>query len=123
MTDKETVFVVDDDASAGASVAALMHSGGLRSEVFDSAEAFLERFDGSDRGCLVLDMRLGGMSGPELHRLLRTRGINIPTILISGHVDSESTIDFQDAGVVTRLEKPYRGDELLSVVKAALEDL
>ena len=87
--------------------------------MFDSAEDFLQTFDGSQRGCLILDIRLRGMSGLELHAHLRNRGYSIPTIFISGHIEAESC-DSTDDDVVAYLEKPYDGQDLCGLVRTAL---
>jgi FixJ family two-component response regulator len=118
--DKPTVFVVDDDDAAAASVAALMGVVGLRALVFHSAEAFLDAYDGTGSGCLVLDIRLTGMSGLDLRKVLHQRGLEIPTILISGHIDSDSCQEALRGGVVACLEKPYDGQELCTLVQSAL---
>lgn len=120
MTDDRTVFVVDDDAAAADSVAALMSAIGLKTEVFGSAEDFLQSFDGNRGGCLVLDIRLTGMSGLTLHETLRERGWQIPTIFISGHADPRMVDDLIEGGAMACLEKPYAGEELCKMVGTAL---
>lgn len=115
-----SVFVVDDDEAAADSVAALMSAVGFSSVVFHSAEEFLEKFDGSQSGCLILDIRLTGMSGLALYELMRERGWKIPTIFISGHADPSISDDLIKRGAVGCLEKPYAGEDLCRMVKVAL---
>ena len=120
MTADPTVFVVDDDSAAALSVAALVTSLGLKVEVFESAEAFLTAYDSSRKGCLVLDMRLTGMSGLELQETLRAEGADIPIIIISGHADRDLANKAKQLGAVAFLEKPYGGTEFCTVVRASL---
>ena len=123
MLEQPTVFIVDDDPHAAQSVAALMAAIGLPTEIFPSSEAFLERFsdsaknDALNRGCLVLDIRLPGISGPELHKTLTRRGFQIPTVLVSGHFDAEQK---SLPNHLACLEKPYPGTDLTDWVKTAL---
>ena len=116
MPDDPTVFVVDDDQAAAESVAALMMSVGRRVEIYDSAETFLAAYDGSRKGCLVLDIRLPGMSGLELQQVLVEQGIDIPVIVMSGHTPEPN-------GVAAFLEKPYSGEKLCEAIQQALARL
>jgi FixJ family two-component response regulator len=120
MSDEPTVFVVDDDHTAAASMAALMTSVGLPVESFHSAEAFLAAHDGSRKGCLVLDMRLTGMSGLELLESLAARNIKLPTICISGHMDQASMEKARNNGVMACFEKPFNSDAICDAVRSAL---
>jgi len=123
MTTTHTIFIVDDDDGAVASVAALMTSVGYAVETFGSAEAFLASYDGQRPGCLILDVGLPGMSGLELFRKLSDEGNHIPTILVRGYM-SGNPIDQNVADhVVACLEKPYHGDALCEVVRNALARL
>lgn len=123
MSDDSTVFVVDDDEAAADSVAALMMSVGLKVETYNSAEAFLAAYDSSRNGCLVLDIRLTGMSGLELRQTLAAQGLEIPIVLISGHADRELRNNTVKNGVVALLEKPIAGDKLCEAVRTALARL
>lgn len=114
------VFVVDDNDVVAASVAALMTAVGLNPVLFSSAEAFLDAYDGSQSGCLILDMRLAGMSGIELHRTLRDRGHNLPTILVTAHADPELCEQARQEGIMACMEKPFAFRELHAYVKSAL---
>ena len=120
MLAQKTVFVVDDDAAAAASVAALMMSIGLTVETFGSAEEFLDAFTEDRDGCLVLDVRLGGMDGLELQKRLTARGCQLPVIVISGHADRELSEKALGNGAVACFEKPFEGHELCGIVKSVL---
>lgn len=121
MTDRGTVFIVDDDTAAAASVAALMSAARIPCEMFESAEAFLDSYDGSRAGCLILDVRLSGMNGFELHQTLQQRQLEIPTILVSGHADSDARLRALREGAIACLEKPYAGRELCALVRSVLK--
>ena len=117
------VYVVDDDRVAAESVGALMTAIGLPSRLFSSAEEFLDAFsrqspdETAPCGCLILDVWLPGMSGPELHERLIADEINIPTILVSGHAHAEMKTLPKELAC---LEKPYRSGDLSQLVKDAL---
>jgi FixJ family two-component response regulator len=121
-----TVYVVDDEAAARSAIESLMQSVGLRIETFASAADFLQsgivqnrKADGP--GCLVLDVRLPGMSGIELQRALTLAGVNIPIIFITGHGDIPMSVEAMKAGALEFLTKPFRGQELLDAIHNALE--
>jgi FixJ family two-component response regulator len=118
--DEPIVFIVDDDEAAAASVAALMSVLGFASKLFPNADLFLESYESAQRGCLVLDIRLPGMNGLELFKTLRERGYEIPTILISGHMDSDACREALKEGALACLEKPYAGQDLCSLVQSAI---
>ncbi len=99
MTDPRTVFVVDDDEASAASVAALMRAIGLACQVYASAEEFMETFDHSHDGCLILDVQLPGMNGLDVTRNLRDAGAEIPIILVSGMTDDEAQQQAMDQSV------------------------
>ncbi|MCA9266844.1 MAG: response regulator [Planctomycetales bacterium] len=120
MTERGTVFIVDDDEAAAASVEALMASIGLTSQTYGSAEAFLEDFDGTRRGCLVLDVRLPGMSGFELQRVLADRNLRVPIVFVSGHTDRERGEEALCSGALACLSKPFNGNQLCDIVLEAL---
>lgn len=116
MADQQTVFVVDDDNAAAASLEALMMSIGLPVETYSSAEAFLESVHPQRRGCLVLDVRLGGMDGFELQKRLGELGSALPIIVVSGHADRELSDKALENGAVACFEKPFRGSELCDTI-------
>ena len=88
---------------------------------FASAAEFLAAYDREQPGCLVLDVRMPGMTGLELQRRLADDGVNIPAVMISGHADVRIAVEAMMLGAVTLLEKPFRLDELLAHVRRALE--
>ena len=114
-----TLFVVDDDPDARASMAALAASMGWTCQGFASAEAFLERFDPARPGCLVTDLRLGGMDGLQLQAQLANLGGAPPVILISAYGSIPIAVRAMRQGAVTVLEKPCDADELLSAIRRA----
>jgi len=118
--DGRVVCIVDDDASLRRSLRNLLMSLGFRVETFSSGEAFLEATDRDRIGCLVLDVRMDGMSGVELLRRLAITGAAIPAIMLTAHSDDETRRRSLEAGAVAFLEKPVRSDALLAAVRAAL---
>jgi FixJ family two-component response regulator len=121
MMDAETlVFVVDDDASMRESLQNLLGSVGLRVEAFTSAQEFLRSTRPEVPSCLVLDVRLPGLSGLELQQRLAAGDLAIPIIFITGYGDIPMTVQAMQAGAVTVLSKPFRDQELLDAVQQAL---
>ena len=120
VTKEPTVFVVDDDEGARASVRALVRSMGIAVETFDSAEAFLQALDPDAAGCLVTDVRMLGMSGIELQEKLAADGIMLPVIIITAHAETPLTVRAVKSGAVTVLEKPCRDYELYDAIRDAL---
>jgi two-component system, LuxR family, response regulator FixJ len=121
MSSDKTVFVVDDDPGARESVAALVKSRGLKVETFASAEDFLAAFDANKRGCLVLDVRMTGMTGLELQERLASMASQLPVIIITGHADVPMAVRAMQAGAITFLEKPSAEQELWANIQKALE--
>jgi len=106
MTDNPIVYVVDDDAAFRDSLVWLIEANNHRVEAFASAEAFLAACHPGMAGCLVVDMRMPGLSGLELHDRLRDDGIELPTIVITGHGDVPMAVSAFRKGVVDFVEKP-----------------
>jgi len=121
MTSASVVFVVDDDPSVQASLKFLVSTVGLQVESFDSAEAFLNKEPPDGPSCLVLDVRLRGMSGLDLQRELAARDLRIPIVFITGHGDIPMSVRAMKAGAVEFLSKPFRDQDLLDAIRAALE--
>ncbi len=121
MADDATVFVVDDDESVRESIAFLLSSVGLKVEGYETAQRFLDSCDQDRPGCLVLDVRMPGMSGVELQKRLNHAGMSIPTIIITGHGDVQSSVAVMKAGAVDLLEKPFHDQELIDKVQECLE--
>jgi FixJ family two-component response regulator len=116
-----TVFVVDDDAAIRRSLSLLVQSVQLPVETFETAQQFLDGYDANRPGCLLLDLRMPGLSGLELQQRLVARGVRIPIIFISAHGDVTSAVGAMRAGAVDFLEKPFRGQVLLDRIHQALE--
>jgi FixJ family two-component response regulator len=116
-----TVFVVDDDASMRNALSNLLRSAGIHVETFASTAEFLQQPQGDSASCLVLDVRLQGASGLEFQRQLTTSSSNIPIVFITGHGDIEMSVKAMKAGAVDFLAKPFREQDLLDAVSAALQ--
>ena len=121
MTADAAVFVVDDDPSVRSSLKLLLSTVGLRVESFDSAEAFLQKKLPDVPTCLVLDVRLPGLSGLDFQRKLAARNVCIPTIFITGHGDIPMSVRAMKAGAVEFLTKPFRDQDLLDAINIGLE--
>ena len=121
MDSEPTIFVVDDDDAVRRAIAAAGQLIGRPVRAFASAAAFLEEYDASQPGCLVLDIRMPGMTGTELQRKLLDDGIAIPVVVVSGHADVRIAVEVMTRGAVTLLEKPFRLDELLANLRRALD--
>jgi FixJ family two-component response regulator len=115
------VFIVDDDASLRESLKNLIRSVGLRVEPFASAQEFLRSKRPDVPGCLVLDVRLQGVSGLDLQKRMADSDIEMPISFISGHGDIPMTVQAMKAGAVEFLTKPFRDQDLLDAVQHALE--
>lgn len=116
-----TVFVVDDDAAIRTAMQALFDSVNLRSEIFASADEFLEKNATPQSGCLVLDIRMPGLGGLELQQRLISRGDKIPIIFITGHGDVPMAVEAMQKGALDFIQKPFRDQELLDRVRDALK--
>ena len=112
------VFVVDDDASLRESLKDLLGSVGLRVEAFASAQEFLRSKRPEVPGCLVLDVRLKGLSGLDLQKRMAGADMEIPIIFITGHGDIPMTVQAMKAGAVEFLTKPFRDQDLLDAIRA-----
>jgi len=120
MDTEPTVFVVDDDEQSCKSVCALVQSMGVRAESFCSAEQFLRSGREDRPGCLVIDVRMPGMSGLELQEEIKKRGIGLPVIVITAYARTPSTVRAIRGGAVTLLEKPYENNDLGDAIRQAL---
>jgi FixJ family two-component response regulator len=115
-----TVFVVENDKSLRLGIESLLGSVGYRVKGFDSAELFLRERDRQQMGCLVLDVRLSGISGLELQKRLIIGGDRIPTIFISANGDIPMCAQAMKSGALDFLPKPFREQDLLEIVQTAL---
>ncbi len=115
------IFVVDDDEAVRLSTEMLIRSMGLRVESFESAAEFLEDFDPQQPGCVILDIRMPGMSGLELQEHINGIGATIPIVFVTGHGDVPMAVTAMKAGAVDFIQKPFRDQELIDRVHAALD--
>jgi len=115
------VYVVDDDADVRDGLKALFESVGLRCEVFSSATQFLTRKAPDEVSCVVLDVRLPGLSGLDIQEALVAAQISIPVVFMTGHGDIPMTVRAMKAGAIEFLTKPLREQDLLDAVRAALQ--
>ncbi|HTQ40654.1 MAG TPA: response regulator [Pirellulales bacterium] len=117
----DPVFIIDDDPAARESMAALIQSHGLQAETFASAEDFLARFDRCQTGCIVVDVRMTGMSGLDLQERLIQEGTDLPLIVITGYGDIPTAVRAMRNGATTFLEKPCSDQKLWESISQALE--
>jgi RNA polymerase sigma factor (sigma-70 family) len=115
-----TVFIVDDDEAMRSSLKWLIESVGMRVETFASAQAFLDAYYPGRAGCLLLDVRMPGMSGLELQAHLVRHELRLPVIIITGHGDVSMAVKAMKAGAVDFIEKPFDDEELLQSIRNAL---
>src|SRR3989442_255663 len=118
--DGRVVSIVDDDGSLRRSLRNLLASVGFRVETFPSAEAFLESVHRENTGCIVLDLRMTGMSGLDLLRHLAATGSRMPVIILTAHGNDEARQRCLEAGALEFLEKPFRSAALLDAVRTAM---
>ena len=114
------VFVVDDDEAVRNSLKLLLKSVGMPAVAYASAEEFLAAYDDEQPGCIVLDVRMPGMSGPELQDELNRRGAPIPVIFITGHGDVPMAVEAMRHGAVDFLQKPFSDKDLVGRIQLAL---
>jgi FixJ family two-component response regulator len=121
MNTEPIVYVVDDDQAVRDSLRWLIESIGHRVEAFDHAQEFLDAYDSEQPGCLVLDVRMPGMSGLDLQDRLRDRGIQLPIIIITGHGDVPMAVRAMKSGALDFVEKPFSDQVLLERIQQALD--
>jgi FixJ family two-component response regulator len=122
MSPARVVYVVDDDDAVRNAVRLLFRTADLEVETFPSAATFLERADLERRCCLLLDIRMPGMTGADLHDELLGRGVRAPVIFITGHGDIPMAVEAMKKGAYDFIEKPFDDEHLLSQVLGALQD-
>jgi FixJ family two-component response regulator len=118
---KPVVFVIDDDPSVRAALAGLLRSVGLSAKLFASTQEYLESDRHDVLGCIVLDVRLPGLSGLDLQRDLAKSGSHLPIIFITGHGDIPMSVRAMKAGAIEFLTKPFRDQELLDAIHLGIE--
>lgn len=120
MSKRPTVFVVDDDQAMRNSLKWLIESVSMQVETFESADAFINSYYPGRSGCLLLDVRMPGMSGLELQEYLRANQIAIPVIIITGHGDVPMAVRAMKSGAIDFIEKPFNDELLLESIRHAL---
>lgn len=118
---KQTVFIVDDDEPVRGALQLLMKSVGHDAKTFATGDEFLAACSPGIPGCLILDIRMPGMSGLELQEKLHQQGVNIPIIFITGHGDVPMAVEAMKQGALEFLQKPFREQDLVDRVNEALE--
>ena len=121
MTEQPTIFIVDDDEQVRNALSLLMESVGLHVEKFSTAQSYLDAFDSSKAGCLILDVRMPGMSGLDLQARLTAEKIHPPIIIITGHGDVPMAVKAVSAGAIDFIEKPFNNQSMLDSVHRAIE--
>ncbi len=116
---RQTVFIVDDDAAIRDGLCNLLESVGLNAEHYSSAESFFDNWNGGRSGCLVLDVRLPGMTGVQFQEMMQQSGITIPIIFMTAHGDVQMVRKVMKAGAVEFLAKPFEIQDLLNAVEQA----
>jgi RNA polymerase sigma factor (sigma-70 family) len=120
-TVEQTVFIVDDDVAVRDALALLLGLKGYRTAIFSSAEDFLAAYRKDWRGCLVLDIKMSGMTGLDLQSRLASQNVEMPIVIITGHGDAASARQALKSGAVDFLEKPLDEEQLVAAVASALE--
>jgi FixJ family two-component response regulator len=120
MAQESTVFIVDDDEAVRRAVTRSLTLRGYRVEAFSSAESFLSQYSNDDTGCLVLDVRMPGMSGVQLQQELARRHSKLPVVFVTGHGEGALSGVVKENGALDILEKPYTVEALIARLKRAL---
>ncbi|MDI1326147.1 MAG: response regulator FixJ [Brevundimonas sp.] len=118
----ELLHVIDDDAGLRDALAFLLEVNGVNARFYESGDAFLAALP-VEEGCLLTDIRMPGLTGLELVRELKGRGMDLPVIVMTGHADIPLAVEAMKAGVVDFIEKPFADDVLLAAIKAAFEGM
>lgn len=116
-----SVYIVDDDDSVRTSVADLINCMGFKTNLYESAEAFMEKTENNICGCVLTDLRLMGCNGIELIKYMHTIGYEIPVIVVSGYVDVTNTVNAMSEGALSVIKKPYPEQELWDSIIAAIK--
>lgn len=116
-----TVYIIDDDAAIRDALDFLLQTHGIASQSWPDAEHFLLDYRDTMRGCILLDVRMTGMTGPECFDILRSRACRMPVVFLTGHGDVPLAVDVMRAGAIHFIEKPPQHGPLLSAVREALQ--
>jgi len=114
MSEKPTIYIVDDDDAMRKSLSMVMRSADFESKTYATAQGFLNEYDQTGPGCLLLDVRMPGMTGLELQTLLPTLHIQLPVIIMTGHGDVATAVRAMKAGAIDFIEKPFEHESLLT---------
>ncbi len=120
MSTEATVHIIDDDAAVRDSLSFLLESTGLRTKTYESAQRFLIAVKSLERGCIITDVRMPEMSGLDLVRELKRKGISDPVIVITGHADVPLAVEAMKEGVADFIEKPFSDETIIGSIHSAL---
>jgi two-component system response regulator FixJ len=120
MTTEAVVHLIDDDEAVRRALAFLLGTAGLAVKVYESADALLEKFSGAQSGCVVSDVRMPGMNGIELLKVLRQRNFTLPVIIMTGHADVALAVEAMKAGAADFIEKPFDDEAFIAAIQMAL---
>jgi two-component system response regulator FixJ len=121
MATDAVVHLIDDDEAVRQAVAFLLATSGFAVRVYESAVAFLDALPSVQPGCVVTDVRMPGLDGLALQRELKTRGVALPVIVVTGHGDVPLAVEAMKAGAVDFIEKPFNDESLLSAIRVAID--
>ncbi len=121
MTPKPTIFIIDDDSAVRDSLSLMIAQENIDVQTFDSAETFLNSYQPEACGCAIIDIRMSGMDGMELHQSMLTRHILLPVIFLTGHGDIPLSVHAIKAGAVDFLTKPVTREKLITAINAAIQ--
>jgi FixJ family two-component response regulator len=121
MSDDQTVFIVDDDEGVRDGLSLLLATVGQSCELYECGQEFLDAYDGSKRGCLLLDIRMPRMTGLDLQKKLLEQGSKVPIIFITGHGDIPMAVEAMRRGALDFIRKPFREHDLLERINEALD--
>ena len=121
MSDSQTVFIVDDDEGVRDGLSLLLATVGQSCELYECGQEFLDAYDDSKRGCLLLDIRMPRMTGLDLQKKLLDRGSRLPIIFITGHGDIPMAVEAMRRGALDFIRKPFREHDLLERINEALD--
>jgi len=121
MSKTATIHIVDDDEAMRKSLSLLMKSINMEAKSYDSAEDFLDKYSPVEKSCILLDVRMPGMSGPELQELLPQHNIRSPVIVMTGHGDISTAVKSMKAGAIDFIEKPFDHELLINTIHKCIE--
>jgi len=114
------VHLIDDDEDFRKSLAFLLGTAGLAVKIYESANQFLERYDGSQAGCIVSDVRMPGMDGLRFLQRLKEMDVKLPVVIMTGHADVAMAVQAMKAGAIDFIEKPFSDESMLAAIRSAM---